>query len=183
VKLTLKERFSKKIFVDSANGCWLWRGAIDSDGYALMHIGRKSRRAHRMAWTLFRGEIPAGLLVCHKCDVRFCVNPEHLFLGTYAENSADMKRKGRQRKGEKNPTARLNAEQVRMIRGRLASGEAPASIAARVGVTEAAIKQIRVGRNWRHVLPVGIDPGLELPVPLALEPENSSHRDETKSSI
>lgn len=151
MKKSLQERFLGKIHVDEATKCWLWRGAIDSDGYGLMHIGRKSRRAHRMAWMLFRGEIPEGMLVCHRCDIRCCVNPDHLFLGTYAQNSADMKQKGRQRKGEKNPTARLNAEQVRMIRGLLASGESSSAIAERMGLTTLAIHHIKVGRTWAHV--------------------------------
>lgn len=151
MKRTLKERFLAKISVDPGTGCWLWKGQIDSDGYALMHVGRKSRRAHRLAWTLFRGEISEGLLACHNCDIRFCVNPDHLFLGTHAENSADMMRKGRQRAGEKNPTARLKREQVTMIRGLIASGETLTAIAKRVGLTVAAIRHIKVGRTWARV--------------------------------
>jgi hypothetical protein len=88
-----------------------------------------------------------------------------------------MLRKGRQRQGEKNPRARLNAEQVRMIRGWLASGETPASIAARVGVTKEAISSIKAGRNWRHVLPGDSRDEPVLPTPLEPESGQVNQRD------
>jgi hypothetical protein len=150
MKPTLLERFLAKVSPEPTCGCWLWKG-FDRSGYGCIFIGEKYALAHRVAWTLFRGEIPAGMQVCHRCDVRACVNPDHLFLGTPAENSADMKRKGRSSAGEKNGNAKLDASQVRTIKALLAEGEEIGAVAARFGVTRSAVKGIRSGRSWRHL--------------------------------
>lgn len=83
------------------NGCALWTGCLFRDGYGRIDIGCWPRRAHRIAWTIAHGPIPAGLWVLHRCDTPRCVNPAHLFLGTHQDNIDDMVRKGRQAKGEK----------------------------------------------------------------------------------
>jgi hypothetical protein len=75
--------------------CWEFLGTRDKDGYGRLAVDGRKTRAHRVAWVVYRGEIPEGLHVLHTCDVPACVNPEHLFLGTHADNMHDRDAKGR----------------------------------------------------------------------------------------
>lgn len=145
-----RERFLAKTKEDS-NGCWLWQGAINYAGYGKFETGdrckgtRRSHRAHRFAYELFVGAIPGDLIVCHRCDVRACVNPKHLFLGTDEVNSHDAVAKGRSRFAN---AAKLTAEQVTVIR---ASSDTDRTLGARFGVSRQAIGKIRRGQRWRHL--------------------------------
>ncbi len=102
VPKAMKSRFLSKL-IKEPSGCWLWSLSKDKDGYGRFALpGKKNIQAHRMAWLIAHGEIPAGLEVMHTCDVPACCRPSHLKLGTHAENMADRDRKGRAAKGERN---------------------------------------------------------------------------------
>lgn len=142
------DRFLARVAPDPNTGCWLWTGGLFGNGYGHV-VGRDGRgSAHRFAYTHFRGPIPSGLVVCHTCDVRACVNPDHLFLGTQADNVADRNQKGRHARGERIGGAKLTAAQVLEI---FQSSDCQRDLAARYGVEDKAIWRIRSGRRWAHV--------------------------------
>lgn len=133
--------------------CWLWVGRLDKDGYGECKsvCNKRTWKAHRFSYHLANGGIPEGLMVRHRCDVRNCINPKHLKLGTVVDNSADMKARNRSLRGERNPTAKLNDEKVIEIRRRAASGEKKIRLAEEFGVTDVAISDICNGKVWTHV--------------------------------
>lgn len=147
------ERFSMfmdKVSPEPNSGCWLWAGSSNADGYGHFGVGGsgKVRKAHRVSYEHHHGEIPPGMLVCHKCDNPACVNPEHLFLGTPRENSEDRDHKGRQALGIENGKAVLNDALVKYIR------ETPLServIANQLGVSRGTVNAVRSRRTWNHV--------------------------------
>lgn len=130
--------------VDHSGDCWLWTGARDRDGYGRFRVLHAWRGAHRMAWLLARGPIPDGLHVLHRCDAAACVRPEHLKLGTHAENMADMAARGRAR-------AKLTPLAVKEARAAHAGGVGYAKLAARYGVAPETMRAAMRGETWRHV--------------------------------
>ena len=137
--------------VTVTDGCWLWAAATDTSGYGNPKVNGKGIHAHRLTWQFFIGPIPHGILVLHKCDIRRCVRPDHLFLGTQADNMADMKRKNRGSHGEAHRLARLTATDIPLIRKAYRDGETMGSIGDRHGVSSNAIWRILHGITWRHV--------------------------------
>lgn len=149
-----RQRFMEYVMPEPNSGCWLWTRCTTRDGYGQFHFKEKMVKAHRYSWLIHNGEIPVGLLVCHKCDTPGCVNPDHLFLGTPAENNHDKIRKGRGRgpKSEDVNTTKLNREKVESIKRLYANyGLSQRDIAFLFSVTQANIKQILLGRYWRSV--------------------------------
>ena len=138
------------------NGCIEYVGSRNRSGYGRIGVGGKGnhRYAHRLAWELSNGQpVPSGLSVCHHCDNPPCINPEHLFIGTHAENMADMVRKGRHPgsrgyRGEGNPNARLTDKQVQEIRSRAACGEKKSALAVEFGIARQYVYEL-CSMKWR----------------------------------
>jgi len=159
-KLSVEERFWSKVDRSAGpEGCWLWTGSGDPKGYGTFWHDGRTRKAHRASWLLFKGGIPEGIWVLHRCDNPPCVNPAHLWLGTNADNVADMMRKGRDRhplgvgpkrpaRGAANGRAKLTEASVLAI---LADGRSHYRIAADYGVTHGVIWRIKRGERWRHL--------------------------------
>lgn len=137
--------------VHKTETCWLWTGATGGNGYGRFTVGgRRTAQAHAVAYEWFVGPI-GGLHVLHRCDVPACVNPSHLFLGSQAENMADMVAKGRSARGERGGRAKLTATDIPAIRAAYAAGSSTVVLSNRYGVSAGAITEIVRGRNWRHV--------------------------------
>jgi hypothetical protein len=142
--------------VRTANGCREWAGSRSSTGYGRCYLGGKETLVHRLAYTVFFSD-PGDLFVCHKCDNPACCEPSHLFLGTPADNSADMVAKGRSSHlahptyGERNAAAKLTSSDVIEIRRLLASGHTLSLLGPRYGVDPVTIAAVCDRRTWRHV--------------------------------
>jgi len=155
--MNLRERFERKIAKIPFHPCWEWVGAMANERYGCLWIGTAKRRvavrAHRIAWELFNGPVPHGMHVCHHCDNPLCVNPDHLFLGTHADNMADMAKKGRTRAlaGEAHPSSKLSDDTIREIRIARQRGSTLAALAVRFAVSAVLIGRIVKRRNWAHV--------------------------------
>ena len=133
------DKFWKKVDIKSKDDYWEWQGPINHDGYGVFNHGKTRTRAHRKSWELTVGPIPEGMVICHKCDNPRCVNPSHLFIGTIADNNADMVSKNRQTrnqnriylfgstfplyKGENHPGAKLKQSDVDKMRFLHSTGE------------------------------------------------------------
>lgn len=149
-----RQRLKTKTAPPDANGCLLWTGAINDGGYGVLSIGDIMMRAHRVAWIVEKGDIPKGMYVCHKCDVRRCINVDHLFVGTQKDNIADMISKKRDHIiGERNAHHKLTSQQVDKIRLQYANGDTSyRQLAKDFGVCFSAIRHIVKNTLWKHGL-------------------------------
>lgn len=144
----MRSKIERHVSPEPNSGCWLWSGCVNKDGYGLVHDASQNTRnvlAHRASWKSHNGPIPFGLCVLHRCDVRSCVNPAHLFLGTRTENAADRNAKGRTQRGEMQGGAKLTRQQIDAIR---ADPRRQRTIAADYGITQAHVSSIKTGRRW-----------------------------------
>ncbi len=149
----LRERFNKLVDKSSADDCWSWRGRLDPSGYGRFDMNGKPHLAHRIAYFLNRPNDDQSLVVCHACDNPSCCNPQHLWLGTQADNISDMDRKNRRaplpiKRGKEASKCKLDELDVFEIIASLKSNKELASI---YGVSPAAIWNIRHGRAWSHI--------------------------------
>lgn len=131
-------------------------GQTTRSGHVLIFRDGQYVGVHRAAWESANGPVPEGLCVCHHCDRPRCVNVEHLFLGTHADNNADRDRKGRHvaLQGSKNGFAKLDEAKVAEIKRRLLDGASTYQLAAEYGVHQGTVWMISAGRTWRHVQPL-----------------------------
>lgn len=148
---TLRERIEGGSVPEPNTGCWLWEGPYHSKGYGILSV---RRYAHRVSYAVYRGPIPDGMFVCHRCDTPPCVNPDHLFLGTPLDNMRDMARKGRANRrwqhpgfGTAHPKSKLTSDQVAEIR-RLRGTVAQSELARRFGVSGATVCHVQTGKCY-----------------------------------
>lgn len=139
--------------VQKTDGCWVWMGCVNVAGYGTLSMGDKEIGAHRFSYTIHNGDIPLGLSVCHTCDNRRCVNPDHLFAGTQNDNVQDMVRKGRNRcnppRGEAHKKHKLTEQAVLEI---FRSSGSCKEVALRYNVSPTLVCNIRAKRTWKHLL-------------------------------
>ena len=141
----------------SAGLCLEWQGHKNSQGYGYVGHGGKTRRVNRLVYELVFGEIPDGMFVCHTCDNPSCVNPQHLFLGTPADNMQDMYNKNRQNdnknmpSGERHHNSKLKNRDIHKIRRLLKNGRTQQYVADVFSVSQTTIYEIAAGRTWKNV--------------------------------
>lgn len=138
------ERLRHTGWTVTGTGCWEWDGSRRPTGYGVVSMGQQRLEyVHRVSWRVYRGAIPAGMFVCHRCDNPPCLNPEHLFLGTLQDNNADMLAKRR----NVTPPPKLSEADVRDIRAARMSGVPGAELAVRYGVRRSYIYDLAAGRQ------------------------------------
>lgn len=145
---TLKERLSRSTIIISPSDCHLWTGALIKKGYGVMLFRGGHRYAHRSSYEVYKGEIPKGMFVCHSCDVRNCINPSHLWLGTAKDNSQDMIKKGRRKIGYRNlKLTSLEVMEIRKLAGQFSHKE----IGLMFNVSASNIGSIINRKTWIHI--------------------------------
>lgn len=129
--------FWRLVHPEAISGCWLWHGSLDSSGYGQARVRGKAVRSHRVSFELANGPIPDEMCVCHRCDVPACVNPDHLFLGTRADNNADRDAKGRTRHPKK-----FSDEDADRMRSMLASGKSRRAVGLAFGCAHHTVTRL-----------------------------------------
>ena len=145
----MKDKIQKNISINDSE-CWIWRGAKHRQGYGNISFNKKNQLLHRVAWQIYKGDIPGNLLVCHKCDVTSCCNPEHLFLGTQQDNVDDaVTKKKFEKRAKLKRRNKLNYEQVQEIKKLHSLGSTRKELREKFSVGETCIAKILTGVSWK----------------------------------
>ena len=155
--MTIRNRFEAK-YVKVSSGCWEWIAGRTEDGYGYFRDGKRGVRAHRFSYELYIGKIPDGMLVLHRCNNRKCVNPEHIYIGTQAENIRDSIAAGthcsvlhEDRRGQMASLSKLDNDDVVHIKTMLKNGIKQWLIAWVYQVRRSTIGNINTGYSWSHI--------------------------------
>lgn len=151
-----KKEFELKVTINE-NDCWIWNKAKRA-GYGVLNVNKKLISAHRYSYTLYKGEITEGLIICHKCDVKECVNPDHLFMGTFQDNALDAVRKGRMKipighRFSNNSVpfnSTLTKEQVLEIKTKIKNKCKLIDISNQLGIKYQTIRDINTNRSYTN---------------------------------
>lgn len=138
-------------YVIKSDACWIWNGYKNQRGYGYIKVIGKFIQTHRMSWVMHYGDIPEGLCVLHKCDNPSCVRPDHLFIGTFHDNTLDAMKKGRICKGEQVGISKLKEWQVLKIRSLYLEGISITNIAKRFAMSRAETSKIIHRNVWKHI--------------------------------
>ena len=148
-RIPISEKIANKVVKIPEAGCWIWLGSITKHGYGKMTLGTKTNiSAHRASYELKHGAIPKGMLALHHCDIKCCVNPDHIFLGTQQANMDDKVLKNRQANGIKHGMSKLTEEQAKEAKF---GNVKPTELAKKFNCSATIIRQIRNGIYWRHL--------------------------------
>lgn len=149
-KMSLCDRFNSSYEIDADSGCWNWVRSLRGRGYGAIRVNGKTQIASRVSYQLHIGTIPIGYVVCHRCNNTKCVNPDHLYAGTYSENTRQAVSEGRQFRasGETNGSAKLTSEIVYKIRQDMRSQR---TIAAVYGISQLHVSRIKRRLVWSHL--------------------------------
>lgn len=145
----LPRRFWKHVSITP--DCWLWTGRLTAKGYGAYNVSGRSFQAHRAMLMHLGKEMPPNIFGCHKCDVRNCVRPDHLFLGTAQDNATDMARKGRSPRGQKHWQSKYTPDQIQEIRRLYREGMSAHAIGKHIGCGGGYVWQVLNGKLWAHL--------------------------------
>ncbi len=149
-----QSRFWAKVqkMSEESGGCWVWTAGQDKDMYGKFKVNGKDVRSHHYSFELFVGHtLPEGIQVCLTCDHPYCVNPAHLFIGTYQDNMADKCQKQRQARGETQHLSKLTEAKVKELRHLRSQGQSVIQLAKEFGVSAHAVSSATLGKTWKHV--------------------------------
>lgn len=149
LRKSLEDRFHQRYIPEPNSGCWLWIGKLNAYGYGrVIRSGSKEEMAHRVSLEISGKPLAKEELACHRCDTPSCVNPDHIFAGSHADNSQDMASKKRGTLGELNRHSKLTSTQVSDI---IKDHRSAKIIAADYGICEKTVRNYKSGRTWGHI--------------------------------